>query len=95
MNDWKKCQIKENSLFYKHANCFYQKRIYYKDENEIYADIVEYKDGSKKIHELHIQIPPELSLIGMTVDINSFSYKELDLKLIKKDASKIIKQLIK
>lgn len=71
--------------------CFYQKMI--DTEREIYADIVEWNHFGKS-YELKIQIPHDESITGKTININVFSYDNLDFEKIDKDARKIIKKLL-
>ena len=45
-------------------------------------------------YELHIQIPDELSPIKTTINLECFTYTELDFKKIERHAKKLIKLLV-
>ncbi len=77
------------------SNCFYQKLISTIKDEEIYANIIEWTLDNKKSWTLKIQIPEEVSIIGMTINADGFSYKKLDFSFIEKDARKIINLLTK
>lgn len=93
-NKWVKCS--PNKIFYEHSSCWWQRCLYYKNENEtVYVDIVEYKIDGKKTYMVDMQIPEELSIIGETINVRTFTYYKLDFPLMEKHARKIIKSLVK
>ena len=89
--DWKKYPA--HSLLDKGSNCFWQKLIFERDDIEIFAEIVEW-ELEKKSYMLKIQIPYDISITGMTIDVDNFSYEELDFDIIENHARKIIRSLI-
>ena len=87
--DWK--EYPPNKMFYKEAVKHYQK-IY----NDIGINILEYppyKDG-KITYEVHLQIPSEKSITGITANISLFTYREKDFDKFEADAKKIIDRLV-
>ena len=84
-----------NTTSYKFCNCFWQKCLYEKDDDSIYSEIAEYELNGELVYEATIRIPDELSITGITIHIETFTYTELDFNLIEKHAKKIIDKLIK
>ena len=81
---------------HENSKCFYQKLILRRNENEkVYTNIIEYESSGKKFYELEIQIPEEISITGMTINVLGFSYNKLDFDVMEKHAKKIINKLIK
>lgn len=79
---------------FEHADCFYQKKIV----GDIYAEIIEYSHPNRPVTpvwELRFQIHEDISKIGQTINVNVFTYEELDFNKIEQDAKKIIKRLVK
>ena len=79
---------------YKHSECFYQKEIV----DDIYAEIVQYSNPeilSGTEFELHLQIHNIFSIVGETINVTVFSYRELDFEKMEKDARLIVKRLTK
>ena len=93
MTNWKK--HKPHNILYKGSEGFYQQFIIKIDEEKIFADIVGWELRGKLSYELKIQIPEEISITGMTINVTEFSYHKLDFDLIEKHARKIIKSLTK
>lgn len=87
--EWKKYNYEHFLSGY--TDCFYQKKII----KDVYAEIVEYTIKDIKYWELNIKIPEKLSITGMTLNLRSFAFKELDFKKIEIIAKKIIKNLVK
>ena len=73
-----------------HAICFYQKEIV----TDIYANILVYGRYDKNTYALEIQIPEEVSIIKQTIDIEVFTFPELDFERFEKIAKKLITKLI-
>lgn len=97
-NGWRK--YKTSKMVYKFAECFYQKELFRNmDGDKIFANICEhdYTDfpqmKQKKSYDIKIQIPEELSIAKITINVNLFSYTKLDFKKMEKDARKVIKLL--
>jgi len=94
LNGWKKYN---QDILSPGSDCFYQKLIYggKEDCTAIFAQIVEWTLNGKKSWELDMQISEEISPTKRTINIKSFSYRELDFVKIEKEAKKLVKQLIK
>lgn len=90
--NWKKYPP---SILHTGSDCFYQELIFERGDDKIYANIVEWTQFDRKVWELHIQIPEELSITKMPITLINFSYVELDFLKITRHAKKIIKSLIK
>lgn len=95
---WRK--YKPSEMVYKYAECFYQKIFDNVNDEKVSIEIVEYdfKDTQmdyKKSWELHVYIPKEISIVGETIKVNSYSYNKLNFREMERDARKIMKGLVK
>lgn len=68
--------------------------VFGKNLEKVFANITEYTIENRKSWELDIQIPEEISITGMTINILSFTFTELDFDIIEEQANAIIKKLI-
>lgn len=86
---WKK--YPRHAILYEGCDCFWQKLI---DKNsDTYADIVQWTTNDTQSYSLKIQIHQDKSITGMTINVDNFSYKELNFDAIEIHAKKIIKAL--
>ena len=94
---WRK--YKPNKMVYEYTECFYQKIFKMKDESAS-VEITQYaKDETlkwdKKSWELHVYIPEEISITGLTLRITNYTYSKLNFREMERDALKIMKGLVK
>jgi len=80
-------------IVYPFAERFFQKRIYSSDSGDISIQIVEYLIEGKKIYEVDVQVPEQLSLLGKTVNVKVFTYKKLNFEVMENEARFVIENL--
>lgn len=96
-NSWKHY---EKHVLYPYSSGFWQK-VFSFDQEKIAMELVSYKPILPQVpswsYELHIQIPENLSITKMTINISNFSYrgKDINWKEIEEQGLKIIKALVK
>ena len=93
---WRK--YKPSEMVYKYSECFYQK-IFEMNGDKVSVEIAQYDSDVardiKKAWELHVYIPEEISIVGKTIRVISYSYNKLNFREIERDALKIMKGLVK
>lgn len=93
-NGWKEYKP---DIVHEHATKFWQKRVFSNDVGRISLNIYEYDlqlSNHGLNYELDIYIPEELSPIGMSMHIGSYTYLELDWARIEADGISILERLI-
>lgn len=95
---WHKC--KTNNIIFPYADFFYQKCFYIgNDDAKVCMEIVEYaaipEKNIRKSWEVHNYIREKLSITGITIKTNSYTYLKLNFNKMEEDGKKIIRALCK
>lgn len=94
MKEIKKIEWKEFKDNFSKADKSFQARLFKYDDEYIYGNIYEFLFKGNQRYQAEVQVAEEISLTGMTINICTFSYNELDFKRIEKDLKKIILKII-
>lgn len=83
------------AYFHPGAIGFYQKRLYHdNDDHRVSMEVIVYVNGFATNYVVELHVPSELSITGMTINVNIFTYDTLDLARMEMDARSVLSRLM-